>query len=232
MRSRSGTSVRRAAPRARPDWDQATLLHRAAGGIAFASEITALRELARPPFRPRRGRRRRFLLLRPHAAAADDLPPGAAVGARPCAAHRRERRNRSSSLLEASAQSRQACRGRLDRGTRARAAPHGQGAPAAPTSGRRVRFRRGRFRRDRGGDGADSVLAVQDVHRGFPGSTATKRPRPRRIAEHLGCEQSSCRCSRRTAADVLPAVQAAFDEPTAANSAVPFGICRELRPST
>ncbi|HEX5237581.1 MAG TPA: asparagine synthase (glutamine-hydrolyzing) [Sphingomicrobium sp.] len=57
---------------------------------------------------------------------------------------------------------------------------------------------------------------------GFPGSARDETAAARRIADHLGCEHVVLPMQPQTAADVLPAVQASFDEPTAANSAVPL----------
>jgi asparagine synthase (glutamine-hydrolysing) len=57
---------------------------------------------------------------------------------------------------------------------------------------------------------------------GFPGSPRDETAAARRIADHLGCEHIVLPMQPRDAADVLPAVQASFDEPTAANSAIPL----------
>ncbi|HEY6049396.1 MAG TPA: asparagine synthase (glutamine-hydrolyzing), partial [Sphingomicrobium sp.] len=57
---------------------------------------------------------------------------------------------------------------------------------------------------------------------GFPGSPRDETAAAKRIAEHLGCEHIVLPMVPETAADVLPAVQAAFDEPSAANSAIPL----------
>jgi asparagine synthase (glutamine-hydrolysing) len=57
---------------------------------------------------------------------------------------------------------------------------------------------------------------------GFPGSPRDETPAAARIAQHLGIEHIVLPMQPQTAADVLPAVQAAFDEPTAATSAVPL----------
>ena len=66
---------------------------------------------------------------------------------------------------------------------------------------------------------------------GFPGSPRDETAAAARIATHLGCEHVVLPMQPQTAADVLPAVQASFDEPTAANSAFPCGICRAPPPS-
>lgn len=57
---------------------------------------------------------------------------------------------------------------------------------------------------------------------GFPGSKIDETAAAAAIARHLGCEHVVLPIRPETAADVLPAVQRAFDEPTAANSAVPL----------
>jgi asparagine synthase (glutamine-hydrolysing) len=57
---------------------------------------------------------------------------------------------------------------------------------------------------------------------GFPGSPRDETAAAARIASHLGIEHVVLPMQPQTAADVLPAVQAAFDEPTAATSAVPL----------
>ena len=57
---------------------------------------------------------------------------------------------------------------------------------------------------------------------GFPGSPRDETEAAARIAQHLGCEHIVLPMQPQTAADVLPAVQASFDEPTAANSAIPL----------
>ncbi len=57
---------------------------------------------------------------------------------------------------------------------------------------------------------------------GFPGSPRDETATATRIASHLGIEHVVLPMQPQTAADVLPAVQAAFDEPTAATSAVPL----------
>ena len=57
---------------------------------------------------------------------------------------------------------------------------------------------------------------------GFPRSSIDETAAARRVAEHLGCEHIVLPIAPMLAADVLPAVQRAFDEPCAANSAVPL----------
>lgn len=57
---------------------------------------------------------------------------------------------------------------------------------------------------------------------GFPNSKIDERAAARAIAEHLGCRHIVLPIEPQTAADILPAVQRAFDEPTAANSAIPL----------
>jgi asparagine synthase (glutamine-hydrolysing) len=57
---------------------------------------------------------------------------------------------------------------------------------------------------------------------GFPGSKIDETAAARAVADHLGCEHVVLPIEPQTAAEVLPAVQRAFDEPTAANSAIPL----------
>lgn len=57
---------------------------------------------------------------------------------------------------------------------------------------------------------------------GFPDSPRDETAAAARIAQHLGCEHIVLPMQPQDAADVLPAVQASFDEPTAANSAIPL----------
>ena len=57
---------------------------------------------------------------------------------------------------------------------------------------------------------------------GFPGSKIDETAAAARVAEHLGCKHIVLPIEPETAADVLPAVQRAFDEPSAANSAIPL----------
>lgn len=57
---------------------------------------------------------------------------------------------------------------------------------------------------------------------GFPGSRLDETSAATRLAQHLGCEHVVLPIHSQTASDVLPAVQASFDEPTAANSAIPL----------
>lgn len=57
---------------------------------------------------------------------------------------------------------------------------------------------------------------------GFPGSPRDETDAAARIAKHLGLEHVVLPMQPQTAADVLPRVQAAFDEPSAATSAVPL----------
>jgi asparagine synthase (glutamine-hydrolysing) len=57
---------------------------------------------------------------------------------------------------------------------------------------------------------------------GFPGSPRDETDAAARVAKHLGCEHVILPIQPQDAADVLPAVQASFDEPTAANSAIPL----------
>ena len=57
---------------------------------------------------------------------------------------------------------------------------------------------------------------------GFPGSKIDETAAAHAVAEHLGCKHVVLPIEPETAATVLPAVQRAFDEPSAANSAVPL----------
>lgn len=56
----------------------------------------------------------------------------------------------------------------------------------------------------------------------FPGSKIDEAAAAREVAGHLGCKHIVLPIEPETAADLLPAVQAAFDEPSAANSAIPL----------
>jgi asparagine synthase (glutamine-hydrolysing) len=64
--------------------------------------------------------------------------------------------------------------------------------------------------------------AVTAFTAGFPGSKIDETAAAQAVAEHLGCKHVVLPIEPETAAEVLPAVQRAFDEPTAANSAVPL----------
>lgn len=57
---------------------------------------------------------------------------------------------------------------------------------------------------------------------GFPGSKIDETQSAGAVARHLGCEHIVLPIEPQTAADVLPQVQRAFDEPSAANSAIPL----------
>ena len=57
---------------------------------------------------------------------------------------------------------------------------------------------------------------------GFPGAAIDETEAARRVANHLGCEHIVLPLRPMAAAEVLPAVQRAFDEPSAANSAIPL----------
>ena len=57
---------------------------------------------------------------------------------------------------------------------------------------------------------------------GFPGSKIDESVAARSVADHLGCEHVVLPIEPQIAADVLPAVQRSFDEPTAANSVIPL----------
>ncbi|MBV8907549.1 MAG: asparagine synthase (glutamine-hydrolyzing) [Sphingomonas sp.] len=57
---------------------------------------------------------------------------------------------------------------------------------------------------------------------GFPGTSIDETDSARRIAEYLGAEHIVLSLKPERAGDLLPAVQAAFDEPCAATAAVPI----------
>lgn len=57
---------------------------------------------------------------------------------------------------------------------------------------------------------------------GFPGTSIDETAAARRVAEHLGAEHIVLSLEPTRAGDLLPAVQAAFDEPCAATAAVPI----------
>jgi asparagine synthase (glutamine-hydrolysing) len=67
-----------------------------------------------------------------------------------------------------------------------------------------------------------SAGRVKAFTAGFPGSRIDETAAASAIARHLGCEHVVLPIKPETAADVLPAVQRSFDEPTAANSAIPL----------
>jgi len=56
---------------------------------------------------------------------------------------------------------------------------------------------------------------------GFPGSAIDEAGAAAKIARHLGCEHIVLELQPAKTAELLPAVQAAFDEPMAATSAIP-----------
>ena len=57
---------------------------------------------------------------------------------------------------------------------------------------------------------------------GFPGSTIDETEAARRFAEHLGCEHVVLPMQPMAAEEIFPAVQRSFDEPCAATAAVPI----------
>jgi asparagine synthase (glutamine-hydrolysing) len=57
---------------------------------------------------------------------------------------------------------------------------------------------------------------------GFPDSKIDETAVAHEVAEHLGCRHVVLPIVPKTAVEVLPAVQRAFDEPSAANSAIPL----------
>jgi asparagine synthase (glutamine-hydrolysing) len=57
---------------------------------------------------------------------------------------------------------------------------------------------------------------------GFPGARIDETEAARAVARHLGCKHVVLSIEPGTAADILPSVQRAFDEPSAANSAIPL----------
>lgn len=63
---------------------------------------------------------------------------------------------------------------------------------------------------------------------GFPNAAIDETDAARRVARHLGCEHIVLPLPAMDAADVLPSVQRAFDEPTAANSSVPLWALSKL----
>ncbi|MGH6658110.1 MAG: asparagine synthetase B family protein, partial [Sphingomicrobium sp.] len=56
----------------------------------------------------------------------------------------------------------------------------------------------------------------------FPGSPLDESAAAKAVADHLGREHLVLPIEPKTAAEVLPAVQRSFDEPSAANSAIPL----------
>jgi asparagine synthase (glutamine-hydrolysing) len=69
---------------------------------------------------------------------------------------------------------------------------------------------------------ARSVGPVTVFTAGFPGSKIDETAAAREVADHLGCRHVVLPIEPGTAAEILPAVQRAFDEPSAANSAIPL----------
>jgi len=67
-----------------------------------------------------------------------------------------------------------------------------------------------------------STTPLKAFTAGFPGSKIDETAAAADIARHLGFEHVVLPIVPETAADVLPAVQRSFDEPTAANSAIPL----------
>ena len=57
---------------------------------------------------------------------------------------------------------------------------------------------------------------------GFPGSSIDETEAARRVAEHLGCEHIVLPMQPMAAEEIFPAVQRSFDEPCAATAAVPI----------
>ena len=57
---------------------------------------------------------------------------------------------------------------------------------------------------------------------GFPGSKIDETAAAHAVARHLGCKHVVLPIEPGIAAEILPAVQRAFDEPSAANSAIPL----------
>lgn len=67
-----------------------------------------------------------------------------------------------------------------------------------------------------------SAKPVKAFTVGFPGTSIDETRAAARIADHLGCEHILLPLEPIAAGDLLPAVQAAFDEPCAATAAVPI----------
>ena len=67
-----------------------------------------------------------------------------------------------------------------------------------------------------------SPTPVKAFTLGFPGSRLDETQAARTVARHLGCEHIVLDLEPMDAAELLPAVQAAFDEPCAATAAVPI----------
>ena len=57
---------------------------------------------------------------------------------------------------------------------------------------------------------------------GFPGSKIDETAAASAVANHFGCKHVVLPIEPETAADILPAVQHSFEEPSAANSAIPL----------
>ena len=68
----------------------------------------------------------------------------------------------------------------------------------------------------------DAVRPVKAFTLGFPGTRNDETQAARRVAAHIGCEHIVLPLEPVAAGELLPAVQSAFDEPCAATAAVPI----------
>ena len=134
--------------------------------------------------------------------------------------------------------------GSLSGQTRARSSRSRVGRPDAPARARYSReahdcrcasgrFPVGRhpFRRRGCSDGRSSQSDITVFTAGFPNSKIDETAAAQAVAEHLGCRHVILPIEPETASNLLPAVQRAFDEPSAANSAIPLWYLFSRRPA-
>ena len=199
-------------------------------GIAFASEIRALKVLPDHRFDHRRACGPRLLQLRPRAEAALDLPAGD------------EASNRGTSFASArpGAAVRHAFwqpRFRIREGV-------AEGDWIEETRERVLQTVKRHMLADvpvgaflSGGVDSGAVTAAMTratSHRikaftiGFPHSAIDETEAARRFAEHLGCEHIVLPMQPMAPAEIFPAVQRSFDEPCAATAAVPIWFLSRL----
>ena len=194
------------------------------GGLAFASEIRALRVLPDHHFDlDERGVHDFFIfghVQRPRSIYRQvrSLEPGHVLRIGPTGAA-----EIASVLAAALPCPPRPQRSAVDRGDARARAGDSRAAHAGRRTGRRLSVGRRRFQRHRRGDDPRCVGADQGVHRRLPRHLDRRDGRRRggspsiSAREHIVLPLEPAR-----AGDLLPAVQAAFDEPCAATAAVPI----------